>query len=144
MLTVRRLLALKGHIVHHVAPEATVLEALQRMAQHDVGALVVLDEGELVGLVTERDYARKVILRGRHSNEMRVAEIMADKPVCARSTQSIEECMHLMTEHRTRHLPVVENGQVAGIVSIGDIVKAIIADRETTIEELHQYIRGER
>jgi CBS domain-containing protein len=144
MLTVRQLLARKGHTVHHVAPDATVLAAVDRMAQHDVGALVVLLDGEFVGLVTERDYARKVVLRGRHSDQTRVAEIMDDKPVCARSGQSIEECMRLMTEHRTRHLPVVENGQIAGLVSIGDVVKAIIADRETTIEELQEYIRSAR
>jgi CBS domain-containing protein len=144
MLTVRQLLARKGHAVHHIAPEASVLEALQRMAQHEVGALVVMSDGEVVGLLTERDYARKVILHGKQSNQTRVAEIMDDKPVCVRSAQSIEECMHLMTEHRTRHLPVVENGQIAGMISIGDAVKAIIADRETTIDELHEYIRGAR
>jgi CBS domain-containing protein len=144
MLTVRQLLARKGHAVHHIAPEATVFEALQLMAAHDVGALVVLRDGELAGLLTERDYARKVILRGKQSSDTSVAEIMDDKPVCVHSAQSVDECMHLMTEHRTRHLPVVENGQIAGMVSIGDAVKAVIADREATIEELHEYIRGAR
>lgn len=144
MVTVRQLLARKGHAVHHVAPDATVLEALRLMAQHDVGALVVLERGELAGLVSERDYARKVILRGKHSDETRVREIMDDKPACVSSLQSIEDCMQLITERRTRHLPVVENGQVAGLISIGDVVKAIIADRETTIEELQHYIRSAR
>jgi CBS domain-containing protein len=144
MLTVRQLLARKGHAVHHIAPETSVLEALKRMAQHDVGALVVLSEGEVVGLLTERDYARKVILQGKQSSQTHVGEIMDDKPVCVHSAHSIEECMHLMTEHRTRHLPVVENGQIAGMISIGDAVKAIIADREATIDELHEYIRGAR
>ena len=144
MLTVRQLLARKGHTVHHISPEATVLDALRLMAQHDVGALIVLERGELAGLVSERDYARKVILRGRHSDETRVREIMDDKPVCVGSLQSIEDCMQLITDRRVRHLPVIENGQIAGLISIGDVVKTIIADRETTIEELHQYIRGER
>ncbi|HEU4427963.1 MAG TPA: CBS domain-containing protein [Myxococcota bacterium] len=144
MLTVRQLLARKGTTVHHIAPDATVLDALRLMALHDVGALVVLERGELAGLVSERDYARKVILHGKHSDETRVAEIMDDKPVCVGSLHSIEDCMQLITDRRVRHLPVVENGQIAGLISIGDVVKAIIADRETTIEELHQYIRGER
>jgi CBS domain-containing protein len=144
MFSVRQILAEKGHGVQHIAPDATVLDALQQMARSDVGALVVLEDGELVGLLSERDYARKVILLGRHSDATRVREIMHAKPVCVRSMQSIEDCMRLMTEHRTRHLPVVENGQVAGVVSIGDVVKAIIADREATIEELQQYIQGAR
>jgi CBS domain-containing protein len=144
MVTVRQLLARKGFSVHAIAPEATVFEALQRMAQHDVGALVVLDAGELAGVVSERDYARKVILRGKQSSETRVREIMDEKPACVRSTQSLEDCMQLMTERRTRHLPVVENGQIAGVISIGDVVKAIIADRETTIEELQTYIQTAR
>ena len=144
MMTVRQILARKGHGVKHIEPDASVLAALQQMAHADIGALVVLEDGEVLGVVSERDYARKVILRGRHSDETRVREIMDDKPVCVRSTQSIEDCMRLMTEHRTRHLPVVENGQIAGVVSIGDVVKAIIADREATIEELQQYIQGSR
>jgi CBS domain-containing protein len=144
MFSVRQILAEKGHGVHHIAPDATVLDALQQMARSDVGALVVLEHGEIVGLVSERDYARKVVLAGRHSDATLVREIMHEKPVCVRSTQSIEDCMRLITEHRTRHLPVVENGQIAGVVSIGDVVKAIIADREATIEELQQYIQGAR
>jgi CBS domain-containing protein len=144
MVTVRQLLARKGNSVHHVSPDASVLDALRLMAQHDVGALVVLERGELAGLISERDYARKVILRGKHSDETRVREIMDDKPACVRSLQTLEDCMQLMTDRRTRHLPVVENGQVAGLVSIGDVVKAIIADRETTIDELQQYIQNAR
>jgi CBS domain-containing protein len=144
MLSVRQILARKGHGVQHIGPEASVLAALQQMAQADIGALVVLEDGELVGVVSERDYARKVILHGRHSDETRVREIMDEKPACVRSTQSLEDCMRLMTERRTRHLPVVENGQIAGLVSIGDVVKAIIADREATIEELQHYIQGSR
>ncbi len=142
MTTVRQLLAQKGHAVHQIGPEASVLEALECMAKVDVGALVVLEDGELVGLISERDYARKVILKGRHSKDTRVREIMDEQPVCIRSLQSIDECMQLMTEQRTRHLPVVENGQVSGLISIGDVVKAIIADRESTIGELTSYIQG--
>lgn len=145
MITVRQLLARKGHSVHTIRPDASVLEALQLMAQYDVGALVVLGEGgEVVGLLSERDYARKVILRGKQSSETRVDEIMEEKPVYVRSVQSIEDCMLLMTERRTRHLPVVENGQVAGVISIGDVVKEMLADRDETIEELEQYIQGNR
>ena len=104
----------------------------------------MLAEGELVGLVSERDYARKVVLKGRLSKDTRVGEIMDEKPICVASTASVEECMGLMTDKRTRHLPVVENGQVSGIISIGDVVKAIIEDREMTIEELQHYITGGR
>ena len=145
MITVRQLLARKGHSVHTIRPDASVLEGIQLMAQYDVGALVVLGEGgEVVGLLSERDYARKVILRGKQSSETRVDEIMDEKPVCIRSAQSIDDCMLLMTERRTRHLPVVENGQIAGVISIGDVVKEMLADRDDTIEELAQYIQGNR
>ena len=144
MVTVRQLLARKGHAIRHIDPEASVLDALRMMAESDVGALIVLAEGELVGLVSERDYARKVVLKGRVSKDTRVGEIMDDKPICVASTASVEQCMGLMTDKRTRHLPVVENGQVSGIISIGDVVKAIIEDRETTIEGLQQYITGGR
>ena len=144
MVTVRHLLAHKGHAIRHIDPEASVLDALRVMAEWDVGALIVLAAGELVGLVSERDYARKVVLKGRLSKDTRVGEIMDDKPICVASTASVEECMGLMTDKRTRHLPVVENGQVSGIISIGDVVKAIIEDREMTIEELQQYITGGR
>ncbi len=145
MVNVRQLLARKGHNVHTIRPDASVLEALQLMAQYDVGALVVLGEaGDVVGLLSERDYARKVILRGKQSSETRVDEIMDEKPACIRSAQSIDDCMLLMTERRTRHLPVVENGQIAGVISIGDVVKEMLADREATIEEMAQYIQGNR
>ncbi len=144
MVTVRQLLARKGHAIRHIDPEASVLDALRVMAEWNVGALIVLAAGELVGLVSERDYARKVVLKGRVSKDTRVGEIMDDKPICVASTASVEACMGLMTDKRTRHLPVVENGQVSGIISIGDVVKAIIEDREMTIEELQQYITGGR
>ena len=143
MKTVRQLLGRKGHTVLTVVPDRTVLAALEMMAEHDVGALVVLDpEGEVVGLVSERDYARKVILRGKVSRDTTVREIMTTEVVCVASRQSVDACMKLMTEHRVRHLPVVENGQLAGLVSIGDVVKAVIEDQQFTIEQLQHYISG--
>ena len=144
MVTVRQLLARKGYAIRHIDPEASVLDALRMMAESNVGALIVLAGGELVGLISERDYARKVVLKGRLSKDTRVGEIMDDKPICVASTTTVEEGMGLMTDKRTRHLPVVENGQVSGIISIGDVVKAIIEDREMTIEGLQQYITGGR
>jgi CBS domain-containing protein len=126
-----------------IRPPETVLEALEEMAERNVGALVVLDDdGEVAGLVSERDYARKVILRGKVSRDTRVREIMTTEVICVSSRQSVDACMKLMTEHRVRHIPVVENGQLAGLVSIGDVVKAVIEDQQFTIEQLHHYISG--
>jgi CBS domain-containing protein len=113
------------------------------MAEQDVGALVVLDpEGEVAGLISEREYARKVILRGKLSRDTRVRDIMRTEVICVSSQQSVDACMKLMTEHRCRHLPVVENGQLAGLISIGDVVKAVIEDQQFTIEQLQHYISG--
>ena len=142
MKTVRQLLGSKGHVVYTIAPDATVLEALQRMADRDVGALVVLRDGEVAGLISEREYARSVILKGRFSKDTPVYEIMRDQVVCIAPTQKVDACMALMTENRVRHLPVLENGQLAGVISIGDVVKAIIEDHAFTIEQLEHYIRG--
>jgi CBS domain-containing protein len=140
--TVRQLLGRKGYAVHTVGPRASVFEALQLMASHDVGALVVVEEGEVVGLVSERDYARKVILRGKLSRDTAVGEIMSREVIHVTSQETVETCMGLMTERRVRHLPVLENGQLAGIVSIGDVVKAIMEEQQSTIEELEHYIQG--
>jgi len=141
MKTVRQLLAAKGTSVHTIGPEATVYEALERMAEHDVGALVVIgDGGDVIGLVSERDYARKVILKGAASRDTPVRKIMSEKVVTVGSQQTVDDCMELMTRRRTRHLPVLENGQLSGIISIGDVVKAIIEDQRSTIEELEAYI----
>ncbi len=140
--TVRSLLGNKGYAVHTIDPDASVLDALEAMASRDVGALCVVREGELVGLLSERDYARKVILKGRFSKDTRVREIMSTEVVTVTSQQTGQDCMALMTENRVRHLPVVENGQLAGIISIGDVVKGIIGEQQKTIEELEDYIAG--
>jgi CBS domain-containing protein len=140
--TVRQLLGAKGRDVLGVAPEASVFEALQIMAAHDVGALVVLAGGELIGLISERDYARKVILRGRLSKDTPVREIMSTEIVTVGSRQTVEDCMSLMTERRIRHLPVLDDGQLVGIISIGDVVKGIIEDQQETIHQLEGYITG--
>ena len=144
MLTVRQLLGLKGYAVHTIGPDTSVLEALEVMARHDVGALVVVENGEVIGLVSERDYARKVILRGRLSKDTPIREIMSRDVYSVTSKETIRACMSLMTEHRIRHLPVIENGQLAGIISIGDVVKTIIEDQRFTIEQLETYIHGGR
>jgi CBS domain-containing protein len=144
MLTVRQLLGLKGYAVHTIGPDASVFEALEAMARHDVGALVVVQDGEVVGLVSERDYARKVILRGRLSKDTPIREIMSHEVFSVTSKETVAACMSLMTDHRIRHLPVIENGQLAGIISIGDVVKTIIEDQRFTIEQLETYIHGGR
>ncbi len=144
MKTVRQILGAKGHTVFTIGPEATVHEALQQLAEHDVGALVVTEEGEVVGLVSERDCARKLGLLNRLPKETPVREIMTKEVICVGSKQTVDGCMALMSEKRVRHLPVLENGQLAGIISIGDVVKAIIEDQESTIEQLEHYIKGTR
>ena len=144
MKTVRELLRNKGDQVYSIGPEATVYEALTLMAEKDVGALLVLDGGNLVGILSERDYARKVILKGKTSRETLVREIMTERPVCIRADQTIEECMALMTNKRVRHLPVLEAGRLIGVISIGDVVKDIISEQEFMIEQLENYITGKR
>ena len=142
MQTVRDILKAKGSDVWWVEPDATVFDALQRMAAKEVGALVVLQGEQIVGLISERDYARKVILHGRASSTTLVREIMTSPVVYIHLDQAIEECMSLMTEKRTRHLPVIENGKLVGLISIGDIVKSIIADQQFIIEQLVRYVSG--
>ena len=142
MKSVRDILKLKGNEVWSIDPDATVFEALQRMAEKEVGALVVTEGAQVVGLITEREYARKVVLQGRSSPTTRVREIMTSPVVYIHLDQAIEECMALMTEKRTRHLPVIDDGKLVGLISIGDIVKSIIADQQFTIEQLVRYISG--
>ncbi len=142
MTTVRHILEDKGRQVWAVRPGDKVYDAIKMMADKDVGSLVVLDGSKIVGIVTERHYARNVFLQGRASPQTRVDEIMEPNVVCVGPHQSIEECMALMTAKRLRHLPVTENDTLLGIVSIGDLVKSIINDREFTIEQLAHYISG--
>ena len=144
MPTVRHVLNDKGHSVHQIRPDASVRDALALMAEHDVGALVVLDGDNLVGIITERDYARKIVLKGRTSPTTTVSEIMSTRVICARLDQTVEECMAVMTERTVRHLPVLEHKKVVGIVSIGDMVKCIIDDQKFTIEQLEHYFQGGR
>jgi CBS domain-containing protein len=142
MYTVRHLLQEKGHQVWTISPQATVYEALELMAEKNCGAVVVVEHDKVVGMFTERDYARKVILKGRTSKTTTVGELMTTEVLYVGPDHTIEECMALMTDKRLRHLPVLENGKLTGIVSIGDVVKAVITDREFTIRELERYITG--
>jgi len=142
MQTIRDILKIKGTAVWCVEPDATVFDALQRMAEKEVGALVVTEGAQVVGLISEREYARKVVLEGRTSPTTLVKEIMISPVVYIHLDQAIEECMSLMTEKRTRHLPVIEDGELVGLISIGDIVKSIIADQQFLIEQLVRYVSG--
>ena len=139
---VGRILQHKGMTVHSIAPDLTVYEALERMAQMDVGALVVMDGADLMGVISERDYARKVILKDRSSKEMKVSEIMSSPAVTVTPSTTIDECMARMTDKRCRHLPVVDGAQVIGIVSIGDLVNWMIRAQDLTIHQLEDYISG--
>jgi CBS domain-containing protein len=142
MRTASQLLAAKGDQIYSIEPDAPVLQALQVMSDRHVGALLVLRGQELVGLVSERDYARKVILCGRSSAETPVWEIMASPVITVAPDRSVHGCMRLMTEKRIRHLPVVESGHLLGVLSIGDLVKAVIEDQQREIEQLQHYISG--
>jgi CBS domain-containing protein len=140
MKTLSTLLSGKGQQVWSVAPSDTVYRAIEVMSDKQIGALPVLDGERLVGMLSERDYARKVILAGRASRECRVEDIMTRKVVCVSPNRSVEECMAIMTDKKIRHLPVVEGERIVGIVSIGDLVKSIIADQQFLIEQLEAYI----
>lgn len=142
MYSVRHLLHEKGGQIWSVGPKATVYEALELMAEKNAGAVLVLENSKLIGIFTERDYARKVVLKGKTSKTTTVGELMTTEILYVNPDDTIEDCMALMTEKRTRHLPVMESGKLVGLVSIGDVVKAIISDREFTIRELERYITG--
>lgn len=142
MRQVRHLLQTKGNAVFSIAPEAPVLEAIRMMAERGVGALLVMRDNTLTGIVTERDYARKVILKGHSSRETPVSDIMTPSPTSVSPATTVDECMRLCTQLRVRHLPVIENNHLVGIVSIGDLVKAVIDDQATEIDHLQRYIAG--
>lgn len=140
MATVHHLLERKGRAIFSIGPEEPVLKAIRLMAEHHVGALLVMKGDELAGIVSERDYARKVILKGRSSAHTAVSEIMSSPVVTVSLSNSVQECMQLMTARRVRHLPVIEGKKVVGVVSIGDLVKAVIEEQRQTIEQLESYI----
>jgi CBS domain-containing protein len=142
MKTVKEILDKKGYQIHSIAPEDTVYEALQKMAQEGIGALIVLDGEELAGVVSERDYARKVVLLGHRSADTPVRDIMTENVICVGSDLGVEASMSIMSEKRVRHLVVRDDDSLTGVISIGDVVKAIIDDQQFTIEQLEHYISG--
>jgi len=142
MITVRDVLDRKGRGVWSVSPDDTVFEALQAMSQRRVGALMVTENGKLVGVISERDYARKVVLAGKNSRETAVGDIMTSKVYYVSPDHHIEECMALMTNKSVRHLPVMDGDRLEGVVSIGDVVKAVISHQEFIIEQLEHFIAG--
>jgi CBS domain-containing protein len=140
MRSVRQLLEGKTPGVFAIGPESPVLDAIRLMAEKRIGALLVMEAGALAGIVSERDYARKVVLQGRSSRETPVRDIMTADVVSVRLDDSVERCMGLVTDRRIRHLPVLENGHVVGVVSIGDLVKAVIEDQQVELDQLQRYI----
>ncbi len=132
------------HTVYSIAPTALVFDAIKLMAEKNIGALIVLEGDKIVGIVTERDYARSVALRDRSSRETEVRQIMTKEVMYVRPDQSSEECMALMTQHRLRHLPVLDHGKLVGLISIGDLVKDIISEQRFIIDQLEHYIKGDR
>ena len=142
MKLVNHLLDTKGRRIVSITPDASVFDAIKQMADETVGSLLVMDGPKLVGILTERDYARKVILKGRASESTRVSEIMTSDVLTTTGAETANHCMEVMTERRIRHLPVVEDGRVVGMISIGDLVQAIISDQQEAIEHLEQYISG--
>lgn len=139
---VEQILADKGRRVHTVSPDASVLDALQLLARHNIGALVVTEQDQLVGIFSERDYARKVILQGRASRDTLVRDSMTADVITVQPTDDLSHCMRLITDHRIRHLPVVSGGQLAGMISVGDVVKVVMAEQQFMIEQLQSYIQG--
>ena len=142
MKLVKHLLDSKGREIISIVQDASVFDAIKLMAERSIGSLLVMDGDELKGIVTERDYARKVIIKGRASDTTPVADIMTTEMITASPEQTVNECMTLMSGKRIRHLPVIADGRVAGIISIGDLVQAIISDQQEEIEQLEQYISG--
>lgn len=141
-LPVREILNQKGSLVWSITPETTVLDAIKMMAEKNVGALLVTRENQLVGILSERDYTRNVVLKGRASKDTPVREIISGRVVSVSPDHTVQECMRLMTEHRIRHLPVVEGAKILGVISIGDLVNSIISAQNSAIEQLETYITG--
>lgn len=141
-MTVKDILNRKGSTVYSVHPNETVYDAIKKMADLNIGALLVLDDGDVKGIISERDYRNKVILKGRTSASTPVKDIMVKQVFCVNSSDSINLCMQLMTEKKIRHLPVLDNGDLAGIISIGDVVKSVIEDQKIEINSLRNYIAG--
>ena len=142
MRRVKDILASKGNEICSIGPNASVYDAIHLLAEKGIGALTVLDNEQLVGIISERDYARQIILKGRSSENTLVKDIMSSDVITAKPGHEIEECMHMMTEKRIRHLPIVEDDNLVGIISIGDLIRAIIADQQSTIGDLEKYISG--
>lgn len=142
METVRQIIQRKGYQIFSISPDAKVIDALKLMAEKEVGALLVMDGENVEGIMSERDYARKVILLGKSSKEASVKEIMSSKVIYVEPYQSVEECMALMIDKKIRHLPVFENNKLTGLISIGDVVKAVIGEKEFVIDQLTHYIVG--
>jgi CBS domain-containing protein len=142
MKTVSEILQRKGSTVWSISPESTVFEALQLMSEKNLGAVLVLKNDRVVGIMSERDYARKIILHGKHSKDTLVKEIMSSMVIYVNTSLSVEECMALMINKRIRHLPVIENGRLSGIISIGDVVDAVIDEKKFIIDQLVHYITG--
>jgi CBS domain-containing protein len=142
MATASALLKHKGRDIYSVPPDAPVLDAIKLMAERSVGALLVMQNDRLVGVLSERDYARKVILKGRSSSQTLVSQIMSSPVLTASPDQSVNDCMRVMTDNRVRHLPVVEGERVIGVLSIGDLVRAVVEEQQQTIEQLEHYING--
>ena len=140
--TVQDVLKRKGQNVWSIEPASSVYRAIEMMAEKHVGALLVMNGDQLVGIISERDYARKVVLKGRSSKETRIEEIMSSPVVAVEPRRSVDECMKVITDHRVRHLPVIENQKVIGVVSIGDLVNWIISAQDHTIQQLQNYISG--
>ena len=142
MTTIRQLLGEKGYAIHSVGPDDTVYNAIQKMADENIGSLLVIEDGRIAGIVTERHYARNVALKGRTSPATRVRDIMETNVLYALPDLSVEECMAIMTENKVRHLPVIEHEKPIGLVSIGDLVKSIISDQKFIIDQLEHFVRG--
>ena len=143
MPSVRDLLSEKGNEVWSIGPSMSVYQAVEMMSQKEVGALTVVnDDGILIGIISERDYARKIILDGRSSRDAKVSEIMTNKVITTHQDASVDECMALVTHQRIRHLPVIKDGKLIGMVSVGDLVKSLLSDRDFKIEQLEKYVRG--